>query len=105
VPKSGQQSRSFSLQGNVLGTRKGVWVLGVAGVVIANGDFELILWLRARHLEERRLVLLVRDTALASVQSRELVAEGIRNWIEQTEGDGQLDLRSMALNEQIELQP
>jgi hypothetical protein len=70
-------------------------VLGVAGVIIANGDSELTVWLKARHVEERRLVLRVRDTALASVESREFVAQGIRNWIEQTEGDGELDLRSL----------
>ena len=96
LDKSAQQrSQPITLQGNVLGTRSGVWTIQVEHMRNEAGVCVLLLLLRARHLEQRRLILWLEEALLCAASSRELVAAAIREWIDSTEGDGQLDLRGL----------
>jgi hypothetical protein len=100
VGNSVQQHRSLiTLQGNVLGSRKGVWTIRVEHVRSEADVCVMLLLLRARHLEQRRLILWLEENLLCVASSRELVAAAIREWIDVTEGDGQLDLRGLEVLE------
>ena len=94
-----QHLRPITLHGNVLGTQKGVWVIGVEHLHSEASFCVLLLLLRARDLEQRRLILWLEESALCVASSRERVAAAIREWIEGTQGDGQLDLRGSVFQE------
>jgi hypothetical protein len=92
-----QVSPSVALQGNVLGTRKGVWVIDVQGTEKTDGAALTIkLLLKNRQLHRRTLTLQVEPSALEWPSFRELLACATRAWIESTEGHGYLDLTSLA---------
>jgi hypothetical protein len=94
-----QQLSPITLQDNVLGSRKGVWTIRVEFMHREGDSCVLLLLLRARHLEERRLILWLEEELLYVAHSRELVAGAIREWIDTTNGDGQLDLRDLKVQE------
>ena len=89
----------ITLQDNGLGTRKGVWTIRVKHTYSKDGLSELLLVLRARHREQRGLILRLKEKVLCVASSRELVAAAIREWIDGSAGDGLLDLSSFAVAE------
>jgi hypothetical protein len=90
------------LNGNVLGTAKGTWVLRVDAAYVQDTD-SLLLYVTLRGSSAskreaeriRRLGMLVPGPVLHEVHVREGVAGDIRGWIEATDGNGFLDLRSI----------
>jgi hypothetical protein len=94
-----QPLRPITLQGNVLGSQKGVWSLDVEHTDSEGDLCVLLLNLRSRCLDQRRLILWLPQNALCVASSRELIAAAVREWIDSTEGDGKLDLRGSIVEE------
>lgn len=90
------------LNGNVLGTAKGTWVIRVEGAAHVQDSDSLLLTLSLRGAAGsergaemlRRLRMLAPTPVLHEVRVREGVAGDIRGWIEATDGNGFLDLRN-----------
>ena len=94
-------AESVPLNGSVLGTAKGTWVIHVDEAVHVEGTATVLLnvTLRrgARNADDvvvtRRVGLLLPSCALNEFRLREAVACDIRGWLESADGDGFLDLR------------
>ena len=90
------------LNGSVLGTAKGTWVIHVEEAVRVEGSPTLLLNItlqRGVRMPEdavvmRHLGLLLAASVLSEFRLRESVACAIRNWLESTDTDGFLDLRT-----------
>lgn len=88
------------LELNVVGTRKGAWLIRVGAVIAADDSDKVSLQLILRRVGEdessatRRLYAVVPASDLEIPPQRVLIAEKIREWIEGTEGNGFLDLSS-----------
>jgi len=93
------------LNGSVLGTAKGTWVIHVDEAVRVEGTATVLLNLTlergTRKVDDatlmRRLGLLLPAVVLKEFRLRESVACDIRSWLESTEGNGFLDLRATYL--------
>ena len=85
---------------NVLGTRKGAWLIRVHAVMAAEDSDNLSLQLLLQNLEEdktgetRHLYAVIAASDLEIPQRRVLIADHIRQWVENTEGNGFLNLAS-----------
>ena len=98
------QPEHVPFNGSVLGSAKGTWIISVTDAVFVEGTnnvlLNLILEKGVRVPEDlgltRRLGMLVPAPVLKEFCLREGVACDIRQWLEQTEGNGFLDLRSAA---------
>ena len=92
---------SVPLNGSVLGTAKGTWVIHVDEAVRVEGTPTVLLNVTLRRearnpddvILTRRVGLLLPSCALDEFRLREAVACDIRGWLESTDGDGFLDLR------------
>jgi hypothetical protein len=90
------------LNGSVLGTAKGTWVIHVEEAVRVEGTATVLLNMSLRRgvrnpedaVVTRRVGLMVPSTVLEEFRLREAVACDIRGWLEGTDGDGFLDLRT-----------
>ena len=86
---------------NVLGTQKGRWLIRVNAVIAEEESPNISLQLVLDRLEEdappetRRLYAVVPAGDLENPQQRVIIAERIRVWIENTQGNGFLDLGSV----------
>ena len=91
------------LNGNVLGTAKGTWVIRVDAAAYVHDTDSLLLNVTLHGAtgsglgpeRMRRLGMLVPAPVLHQLHVREGVACDIRGWIEATDGNGFLDLRSI----------
>jgi hypothetical protein len=89
-----------ALDFNVLGTRKGPWLIRVNAVMAADDSANVSLQLLLQKLNEdepsetRRLYAVVPAWHLEIPQQRVLIADQIRHWVETTQGNGFLDLAS-----------
>jgi len=91
------------LNGSVLGTVKGTWIIRVDEAMRLKGTTTLVLNVtleRSRRSPEeacvrRRLGLLLSSSVMDEFRLREGVACDIRGWLESTDGDGFLDLRAI----------
>jgi hypothetical protein len=89
------------LNGSVLGTAKGTWVIHVDEAVRVEGTATVLLNVTLQRgvrnpddvVVTRRVGLLVPSSVLNEFRLREAVACDIRGWLESTDGDGFLDLR------------
>jgi hypothetical protein len=85
---------------NVVGTRKGPWLIRVNAVMAEEESENVSLQLVLHSLDEehpaetRRLYAVLPGSDLDIPQQRVLIADHIRKWIEHTEGNGFLDLGS-----------
>jgi hypothetical protein len=88
--------------GNVLGTAKGTWVIRVDTAAYVPGTDSILLNVTLRGVvgselgpETRRLLsMLVPAPVLKDLHMREDLAYDMRGWIEATDGNGFLDLRT-----------
>lgn len=93
-------SQQNPLDLNVVGTRKGPWLIRVNAVMSDDQSENLSLQLVLHSLDEehpaetRRLYAVVPGSDLEIPQERVVIADRIRRWIEHTEGNGFLDLGS-----------
>lgn len=98
------QPERVPFNGSVLGSAKGTWIINVSAAVYVEGTDSVLLNLTLekglRCSEDqsltRRLGMLVPAPVLKEFCLREGVACDIRQWLEATEGNGFLDLRSAA---------
>ena len=85
---------------NVVGTRKGPWLIRVNAVMAEQESENVALQLVLHSLDEehpaetRRLYAVLPASDLEIPQERVVIADHIRRWIEHTEGNGFLDLGS-----------
>jgi hypothetical protein len=90
------------LNGSVLGTAKGTWVIHVDEAVRVEGTATVLLNVTLHRgvrnpddlVVTRRVGLMVPSCVLDEFRLREAVACDIRGWLEGTDGDGFLDLRT-----------
>lgn len=90
------------LNGSVLGTVKGTWVIHVDEAVRVEGTATVLLNVTLQRgvrnpddvVVTRRVGLLLPSSVLNEFHLREAVACDIRSWLEGTDGDGFLDLRT-----------
>jgi hypothetical protein len=90
------------LNGSVLGTAKGTWVIHVDEAVRVEGTAALVLNVTLERgvrneddvVVTRHIGLMVPSCVLDEFRLREAVACDIRGWLESTDGDGFLDLRT-----------
>jgi hypothetical protein len=98
------QPERVPFNGSVLGSAKGTWIINVSAAVYVEGTDSVLLNLTLekglRSTEDRsptrRLSMLLPAPVLKEFCLREGVACDIRQWLERTEGNGFLDLRSAA---------
>jgi hypothetical protein len=98
------QPERVPFNGSVLGSAKGTWIINVSAAVYVEGTDSVLLNLTLekdlRSTEDRspkrRLGMLLPAPVLKEFCLREGVASDIRHWLEGTEGNGFLDLRSAA---------
>ena len=94
------QPQQNPLDFNVIGTRKGPWLIRVNAVMAAQESDNVSLQMVLHSLDEdipletRHLYAVVHASDLEIPQQRVLIAHKIRGWIESTQGNGFLDLGS-----------